>query len=86
MIIAVTEKGKTKMDDENVCCVNTQLQTAGELNYRLEYFRKCEELEKAKMELEIARSEFNDLNDFLIEAKAIKQTLYVIFGRGFDNE
>lgn len=71
---------------EESCCVNTQLQTAGELNYRLEYFRKCEELETAKMELEIARSEFNALHDLLIEAKAIKRTLYVVFGRQFDDE
>ena len=51
-----------------------------------EYKCKDDELEKTKIELEIAGSEYNDLHDFLIEAKAIRQTLYVIFGRGFDND
>ena len=74
------------MDDENIRCVNTQLQTAGEPSYRLEYFHKCEELDKARMELETLEKEFNDLHDFLVEANAIRRTLYVIFGRGFDNE
>lgn len=70
---------------EENCCVNTQLQTWGELNYRLEYFRMCEELEKAKMELEIAQKEMDDLHDLIVEAKAIKHTLYVVFGRSYDN-
>lgn len=71
---------------EENCCVNTQLQTCGELNYRLEYFRKCDELEKAKIELEMAQKEVDDLHDLLVEAKAIKRTLYVVFGRQFDDE
>ena len=66
--------------------VETPLICAGELNYRFEYYRKCEELEKAKMELEILESKFNDLHELLIEAKAIKRTLYVIFGRRFDGD
>lgn len=86
--IVIPEATVAIPDEEPVeenCCVNTQFQT-GELNYRLEYFRKREELEKTKMELEIARSEFNELHDLLIEARAIKRTLYVIFGRSFDND
>lgn len=71
---------------EEKCCVNTSLLTCGELNYRLEYFRKCEELEKAKMELEMAQKKMNDQHDLLVEANAIKRTLYVVFGRQFDDE
>lgn len=71
---------------EENCCENTRLQTWGEPNYRLEYFRKCEELEKAKIELEMAQKEVDDLHDLLVEAKAIKRTLYVVFGRQFDDE
>ena len=55
-------------------------------DYESEYFRKCEELDKARMKLEILDKELSDLHDFLVEANAIRRTLYVIFGRGFDNE
>ncbi len=51
-----------------------------------EYNCKHDELEKAKIEIEIAEGKFDGLHDLLIEAKAIRRTLYVIFGRSFDNE
>ena len=48
-----------------------------------EFYKVSDRLEKAEIERAIAQAEKADLHDELIEAKAIKRTLYVVFGREF---
>lgn len=71
-------------EEEN--CENTSLQTPGELNWRFEYFRVCEELEKAKYEICQMRDIVAEHRRICAEMDTIKRTMYVIFGRSFDNE
>ena len=56
------------------------------LNYEAEYNRIRDEVEKAKYEICRLREKCEEYRRKADEAEIIKRTLYVVFGRGFDNE